>query len=749
MIDIKGNVAPREMVVLRDATGQPLINGSMETFKASAHSVQKATYEDRNLSITLPNPIPANAAGVLSDSPSGAPKPVYYADDENYYLVIRDSSGAIVMTVDDWNADNAFSTQPQIDEIVTTNFIPNAQFRSLVNFKTLYSSDDLNAANNILVARNDWYLRRDVLTSTNTLEFKEFIVGQTDVPFNPKYYINFACSVISTETIKDITVDIGNVETFSNQEMTFSIYAKSSTLSQIEILTDQDFGSGGSAQVLTSVDSFQLTNSWSQYSTTFIVADVTGKTVGTDDKFRIRVRVPLNAICNIDFVMCQLNLGDTILEFDYKPSIDNGGNASKDAIPQPEKSDALKSLTIASDGITNEWISNPPIGSTIGFAGDTAPDGYLMCDNSSYSGIVETIYANLYDVIKNKYGFGDNGFYPIANSNQLNVTNTKKDTNVTDIADGTTGFTFIVERQGGDVGFITERAFDLSAKVISNLPQNALRVENKNVGAVTAASAQTSGFTITVEQSGTAILEEITRITPTAASGLAGKYFFISSATTNYYVWFEVSGSGADPAIGGRTGIKVVVNTTDTLLQVYGSLFYALGGCEQDKILTVAASSLTAGDYFQIHNSTTTFIPWYKIAGAGTEPVVSGTKFSIDLDGTETDAQVATKTRDALARIRFQTPKYSGYFMRVWNNGSHIDQDAATRYPTLGFDANGDNVGTLQIDEFKSHTHEGTVLRGGGSSAFDSGTTGENPVGTIGGNETRPINVYEMRIIKY
>lgn len=754
MVDITGNVNPTFHVVFREQDGTPLIGGSVYWYKASDHSTLKNVYEDRDLTIDLPNPTPLNAAGIVSDA-TGAPKPVYLADDENYFVAVYRAGESPpidipIQTVDDWNADNAFSTKPQIDEVVTTNFIPNAQFRSLINAKTLYSSDDLNVTNNILIARNNWYLRRDVLTSTNVIEFKEFISGQTDVPFNPKYYLNFSCSVASTEIEKDITVDIGDVQTFSNQEMTFAIWAKSSTISQIEIIADQDFGSGGSSQVQTVVDSFQLTNTWVQYNTTFTVADVSGKTVGTDNKFRIRVRVPLNAICNIDFVMCQQNFGNTVLEFDYQPAIDNDGNASKDAIPQPAESqaDAGKSLTIIEDGITNEWRSNPPVGSTIGFAGDTAPDGFLPCDNDSYSGIEKTTYANLYDVIKNKYGFGADGFYPINYNADITIHNTKKDTSVTNIIDGTTGFTFLTVREGSDLGFLTDTRW---SSTIATIPQNAVVVTNKVNGAVTASSAQTSGFTVTVHQTGHGSQPEITFITPTAASGLAGKYFFISSTTTDYYVWFKESGTGTDPAIGGRTGIEVAVNTGDTLLQVYAAIFFALGGCEQSKITCNAASTLTPGDNFLIYNSTITFVPWYRVGGAGSEPATAGTKFPIDVDTADTAIQVATKTRDALARVFFQTPKYGGYFMRVFDNGAGVDPDAATRYPTLGFEQSGDNVGTLQNDENKLHSHStGECLGGSGSIGYTGDIfQGVYETGVSGGAEARPLNVYEMRIIKY
>lgn len=692
MVDITGNVNPTFHVVFRDDDGTPLIGGSVYWYKASDHSTLKNVYEDRALTIPLPNPTPLNDAGIVSDA-TGAPKPVFLEDDENYYVVVyrggeSPPTDIPIQTVDDWNADNAFSTQPQFDEIVTTNFMPNAQFRSLINGKASYSSSELNATNNVLIARNDWYLRRDVLTSTNTLDFKSFIVGQTDVPFNPKYYLNFSCSVISTETAKDIAVDIGDAESFSNQELTFSIWAKSSTLSQIEVLSDQDFGSGGSSQELTVLKSFQLTNSWARYSTTFTVANVSGKTIGDNNKFRIRVRVPLNAICNIDFVMCQLNLGNTILEFDYEPSIDNDGNASKDAIPQPTDTDAFKVLSIDSDKSTNIWRSFPPVASVHWMATKNVPVAYLECNGSTREGYEGSIYRNLANALGREWGVGSKGFEAYNNSKKyLSIALDEFDTNVTDIADGTTGFTFETTEQGGDKRFIS------SITGISTV-----RVTNKDNGIVPNATPGTSGFTINIIQFGSIIQPEITDITTTGSTGLAGKYFEISSKTTDYYVWFTIDGAGADPTVAGRTGIKIGLPDGLGSAVVKAFVYYALYGCELSLITTNAASTLTAGDYFTINNSITTYVPWYRIDGAGSIPGASGTKVAIDINSSDTDIQVATKTELELSKILFKVPKLSGYFIRGWDHGEGIDPGASTR---LGqrIGVFGDNIGTNQTLE--------------------------------------------------
>lgn len=66
--------------------------------------------------------------------------------------------------------------------------------------------------------------------------------------------------------------------------------------------------------------------------------------------------------------------------------------------------------------------------------------------------------------------------------------------------------------------------------------------------------------------------QEITQITLNPGVGYSipvpQHYFLISSASTNYYVWFTCDGSGSEPHIGGRTGLRVDVLSTDTANQV-------------------------------------------------------------------------------------------------------------------------------------------------------------------------------------
>lgn len=62
------------------------------------------------------------------------------------------------------------------------------------------------------------------------------------------------------------------------------------------------------------------------------------------------------------------------------------------------------------------------------------------------------------------------------------------------------------------------------------------------------------------------------------AGSLQSKYFLLNSANggTGYYVWFNVSSGGVDPAIAGRTGVPVAISTGDSAAAVGTALASAV-----------------------------------------------------------------------------------------------------------------------------------------------------------------------------
>lgn len=99
----------------------------------------------------------------------------------------------------------------------------------------------------------------------------------------------------------------------------------------------------------------------------------------------------------------------------------------------------------------------------------------------------------------------------------------------------------------------------------------------------------------------------------------------------------------------------------------------------------------------------------------------------------------------------FNLPDLRGEFIRGFDNGAGNDPDAGSRTDS-GDGTTGDNVGTKQVDEFKSHVHVDSLYQVQGEAGLQGVDTNNDAhnidTTATGGNETRPRNVYMMYCIK-
>lgn len=103
----------------------------------------------------------------------------------------------------------------------------------------------------------------------------------------------------------------------------------------------------------------------------------------------------------------------------------------------------------------------------------------------------------------------------------------------------------------------------------------------------------------------------------------------------------------------------------------------------------------------------------------------------------------------------FNLPDLRGRFLRGKDGGAGNDPDAGSRTASGTNGNTGDNIGSLQADQYKSHTHQ----FGSSNSSFGSGypeavdQNNGSPVfyntSSSGGNETRPKNINVNYMIKY
>ena len=100
----------------------------------------------------------------------------------------------------------------------------------------------------------------------------------------------------------------------------------------------------------------------------------------------------------------------------------------------------------------------------------------------------------------------------------------------------------------------------------------------------------------------------------------------------------------------------------------------------------------------------------------------------------------------------FNLPDLRGRFLRGRDGGSGRDPDSGTRLAMSTGGNTADNVGSVQVDDFKSHIHSANWAPGGGGgggAALDPLRNNIWNTNATGGNETRPVNAYVNFMIKY
>lgn len=115
--------------------------------------------------------------------------------------------------------------------------------------------------------------------------------------------------------------------------------------------------------------------------------------------------------------------------------------------------------------------------------------------------------------------------------------------------------------------------------------------------------------------------------------------------------------------------------------------------------------------------------------------------------------EVATRYTWMVSGADLVLPDMRGRFLRSWAHGSANDPDRASRTARVGDGLTGDNVGTYQDDQYRSHTHSYTASSAnqvsGNSGSNQGGSNAGASTGASGGNETRPINInvmFQMRL---
>jgi len=136
-----------------------------------------------------------------------------------------------------------------------------------------------------------------------------------DISSNSQYYLRWDQTVAVTASSPALQIPIEDVRTLAGKTITLSFWAKQSGSEEFKVYTKQDFGSGGSSNVFSSIPTFTPSTSWQQFSFTWDIPDLSGKTIGTDSNFAITFGTDGLGTFTIDIADVMLNEGPIAAPF--------------------------------------------------------------------------------------------------------------------------------------------------------------------------------------------------------------------------------------------------------------------------------------------------------------------------------------------------------------------------------------------------------------------------------------------------
>ena len=153
-------------------------------------------------------------------------------------------------------------------------------------------------------------------SGTRTTTQQSFTPGSAPVSgYEAQYYLQVVQAATSGQTYSSNSYRGEDVRTYAGQTVTVSFWAKADAARQIGVDTIQFFGSGGSANVTTTIQYVTLSTSWTRYALTFSIPSITGKTIGSGNFWQVDFLYTLNTAQTISLWGVQVEAGSVATAF--------------------------------------------------------------------------------------------------------------------------------------------------------------------------------------------------------------------------------------------------------------------------------------------------------------------------------------------------------------------------------------------------------------------------------------------------
>jgi hypothetical protein len=150
--------------------------------------------------------------------------------------------------------------------------------------------------------------------ATSTVTRETFTAGAAPVAgYEGSFFARCTCTIADDNW--GFLQPIENVRTLAGQTATLSFYAKADAAHTMSLLITQNFGGGGSASVNALNTTAAVSTAWTRYSYTFSVGSLTGKTIGTNSKLDVFIRINTNTTGTFDIWGVQLEAGSAATAF--------------------------------------------------------------------------------------------------------------------------------------------------------------------------------------------------------------------------------------------------------------------------------------------------------------------------------------------------------------------------------------------------------------------------------------------------
>lgn len=158
-----------------------------------------------------------------------------------------------------------------------------------------------------------WASNRDS-TTTCDISRQTFTPGNTIAGYEPAFFFRATGTVVSGNAFYALQ-RVEDVRSFAGQTVTLSYWAKANTNVNNTPIYIQNFGSGGSSNVISaSLATHAITSSWQRFSVTFNVPSISGKTIGTSSLLELQV-IRCTSTATVDLWGVQLEQGPVATPF--------------------------------------------------------------------------------------------------------------------------------------------------------------------------------------------------------------------------------------------------------------------------------------------------------------------------------------------------------------------------------------------------------------------------------------------------